>query len=223
MAVWRRHPSNIRDLEQFAKEEWSKIPAEHCKKLIDGYRKRAEQSTPEPWLKIRRGRLVMKMGGAAADRRRPFDLTSSYIGGLSTALQNAVDKSLMPVGEEDFGENKESSGNGRKSPSVFDLMISDVKEKSQQQDTKDDSILKSPEIRDDHEKIKQTNKQLDHLKNLTATMELGRSHSNRDRILQMKSHRNGSQAGRPIQVVGGSPTSVRKPLEDVTVVLAGLH
>ncbi|CAJ0958129.1 unnamed protein product [Ranitomeya imitator] len=28
------------DLEQFAKEEWSKIPAEHCKKLIDGYRKR---------------------------------------------------------------------------------------------------------------------------------------------------------------------------------------
>ncbi|CAJ0933020.1 unnamed protein product [Ranitomeya imitator] len=40
MAVWRRHPSNIRDLEQFAKEEWSKIPAEHCKKLIDGYRNR---------------------------------------------------------------------------------------------------------------------------------------------------------------------------------------
>ncbi|CAJ0940415.1 unnamed protein product [Ranitomeya imitator] len=40
MAVWRRHPSNIRDLEQFAKEEWSKIPAEHCKTLNDGYRKR---------------------------------------------------------------------------------------------------------------------------------------------------------------------------------------
>ncbi|CAJ0965038.1 unnamed protein product [Ranitomeya imitator] len=40
MAVWRRHPANIRDLEQFAKEERSKIPAEHCKKLIDGYRKR---------------------------------------------------------------------------------------------------------------------------------------------------------------------------------------
>ncbi|CAJ0938275.1 unnamed protein product [Ranitomeya imitator] len=40
MAVWRRQPSSIRDLEQFAKEEWSKIPAEHCKKLIDGYRKR---------------------------------------------------------------------------------------------------------------------------------------------------------------------------------------
>ncbi|CAJ0940166.1 unnamed protein product [Ranitomeya imitator] len=38
--VWRSRPSNIRDLEQFAKEEWSKIPTEHCKKLIDGYRKR---------------------------------------------------------------------------------------------------------------------------------------------------------------------------------------
>ncbi|XP_077135507.1 microtubule-associated protein 9 isoform X2 [Ranitomeya variabilis] len=83
------------------------------------------------------------------------------------------------VREEDFSENKESSGNGRKSPSAFDLMISDVKEKFQQQDTKDDSIVKSHEIRDDHEKIKQTNKQLDHLKNLKATMELGRSHSNR--------------------------------------------
>ncbi|CAJ0942785.1 unnamed protein product [Ranitomeya imitator] len=29
MAVWRRHTSDIRDLEQFAKEDWSKIPAEH--------------------------------------------------------------------------------------------------------------------------------------------------------------------------------------------------
>ncbi|CAJ0931177.1 unnamed protein product [Ranitomeya imitator] len=47
MAVWRRHPSNIRDLEQFAKEEWSKIPAEHCKKLIDGYRKRLPKDISE--------------------------------------------------------------------------------------------------------------------------------------------------------------------------------
>ncbi|CAJ0930824.1 unnamed protein product [Ranitomeya imitator] len=36
MAVWRRHPSNIRDLEQFAKEEWSKIPAEHYMKSYHG-------------------------------------------------------------------------------------------------------------------------------------------------------------------------------------------
>ncbi len=39
-AVGRRHPSNLNDLEQFAKEEWSKIPIERCKKLIHGYRKR---------------------------------------------------------------------------------------------------------------------------------------------------------------------------------------
>ncbi|KAI4905520.1 hypothetical protein NFI96_017283 [Prochilodus magdalenae] len=30
IAVGRRHPSNMRDLEQFAKEEWSKIPVERC-------------------------------------------------------------------------------------------------------------------------------------------------------------------------------------------------
>uniref|UniRef100_A0A8C5WJP2 Transposase n=1 Tax=Leptobrachium leishanense TaxID=445787 RepID=A0A8C5WJP2_9ANUR len=40
IAVGKRHPSNKRDLEQFAKKEWSKIPGERCKKLIDGYRKR---------------------------------------------------------------------------------------------------------------------------------------------------------------------------------------
>lgn len=39
-AVGRRPPSNLRDLKQFAKEEWSKIPVERCKNLIDGYRKR---------------------------------------------------------------------------------------------------------------------------------------------------------------------------------------
>lgn len=32
--------AEMRDLEQFAKEEWSKIPVERCKKLVDGYRKR---------------------------------------------------------------------------------------------------------------------------------------------------------------------------------------
>uniref|UniRef100_A0A8C5N469 Transposase n=1 Tax=Leptobrachium leishanense TaxID=445787 RepID=A0A8C5N469_9ANUR len=40
IAVGKRRPSNKRHLEQFAKEEWSKIPGERCKKLIDGYRKR---------------------------------------------------------------------------------------------------------------------------------------------------------------------------------------
>ena len=40
IAVGRRHPSNMIELEQFAKEELSKIPVERCKKLVDGYRKR---------------------------------------------------------------------------------------------------------------------------------------------------------------------------------------
>ncbi|CAJ0940755.1 unnamed protein product [Ranitomeya imitator] len=55
--------------------------------------KRAEQSTPvpEPWLKIRRGRLVMKMGGAAADQRRPSDRTSS---GTAPGVVLLVDLSL---------------------------------------------------------------------------------------------------------------------------------
>ena len=35
--VGRRHPSNVRDLEQLAKEEWSKIQVERCK-------------TPHSWL-----------------------------------------------------------------------------------------------------------------------------------------------------------------------------
>ena len=34
-AVGRRHPSNLRHLEQL--EKWSKIPVEKCKKLIDGF------------------------------------------------------------------------------------------------------------------------------------------------------------------------------------------
>ncbi len=38
-AVGRRHPSNLNDPEQFAKEEWSKIPVERCNTLINGYRK----------------------------------------------------------------------------------------------------------------------------------------------------------------------------------------
>ncbi|KAG2456820.1 TC1A transposase, partial [Polypterus senegalus] len=40
IAVGRRRPSNLRNLEQFAKEEWLEIPVEGCNKLVDGYRKR---------------------------------------------------------------------------------------------------------------------------------------------------------------------------------------
>ena len=37
---WEKAPfKSETHLEQLAKEEWSKIPVERCKKLIDGYRK----------------------------------------------------------------------------------------------------------------------------------------------------------------------------------------
>ena len=39
-AVGRRHPSNVGELEQFAQEEWSKLPVVRCGKLIHGWRKR---------------------------------------------------------------------------------------------------------------------------------------------------------------------------------------
>ena len=37
--VGRRHPSNLGELEQFAQEEWDKLPVERWRKLIHGYRK----------------------------------------------------------------------------------------------------------------------------------------------------------------------------------------
>ncbi|XP_075056903.1 fibrocystin-like [Mixophyes fleayi] len=46
--VSRIHPLNLRELEQLVQEEWSKLPAERCRKLIHGYRKRItsrEQNT----------------------------------------------------------------------------------------------------------------------------------------------------------------------------------
>jgi len=40
-AVWRRHPSNLRQLEQFAHEEWAKTPpVNRFRCLIDSYRNR---------------------------------------------------------------------------------------------------------------------------------------------------------------------------------------
>ena len=39
-AVWRRNPSNLRQLEQSAHEEWTRIPAERCRSLTDSYRNR---------------------------------------------------------------------------------------------------------------------------------------------------------------------------------------
>ena len=35
----RKHPSNLGKLEQFAQEEWAKLPVQRCRKLINGCRK----------------------------------------------------------------------------------------------------------------------------------------------------------------------------------------
>ncbi|CAN2388763.1 hypothetical protein PRIEUP_LOCUS16709, partial [Pristimantis euphronides] len=91
----------------------------------------------------------------------------------------------LQIEEVDGNGNKESSDNGRKSPSLFVMMISDVKEKSVQQDTKEAPVVKThegpfiAENRDDNEKIEQDPGQVDHQNNLKATFELGRVHSNR--------------------------------------------
>ena len=41
-AIGEKKLANVQELEQFAKKEWEKIPAEKCKKLIDGYKKHLE-------------------------------------------------------------------------------------------------------------------------------------------------------------------------------------
>ncbi|XP_056418107.1 microtubule-associated protein 9 [Hyla sarda] len=92
---------------------------------------------------------------------------------------------LKDLQSKEVGGNIESSGNGRKSPSLFEMMMSDVKEKSLEQDSKDLFIVKSHEKqsfceeRDGNEKTQQKERQLDHQKDLKATLDLGRSQSNR--------------------------------------------
>lgn len=44
-AIGKRKPSNIQEVEQFAKAEWEKIPSERCKKLIGGYQERLEAAS----------------------------------------------------------------------------------------------------------------------------------------------------------------------------------
>lgn len=38
IAVHKRKPSNLNELQQYCKEEWTKIPVERCRSLIEGYR-----------------------------------------------------------------------------------------------------------------------------------------------------------------------------------------
>ena len=40
--VMARKPTNLTQLESFAKEEWAEIPQETCRKLVDTYRNRLE-------------------------------------------------------------------------------------------------------------------------------------------------------------------------------------
>ena len=37
IAVQQRHPSNLKELEQFCLEEWAKLPVVTCAKLIETY------------------------------------------------------------------------------------------------------------------------------------------------------------------------------------------
>ncbi len=41
-AISVNNPTNVQELEQLAKEEWEKITADKCKKLIDGFKKRLD-------------------------------------------------------------------------------------------------------------------------------------------------------------------------------------
>ncbi len=41
-AIREKNPANAQALEQIAKEEWEKITAEKCKKLLDGFKKRLD-------------------------------------------------------------------------------------------------------------------------------------------------------------------------------------
>lgn len=40
LTVWRRHPSNLRQLEQFSHKEWTKLPVDRCRGLIESNRNR---------------------------------------------------------------------------------------------------------------------------------------------------------------------------------------
>lgn len=42
MAVHRRFPSNLMELERCCKEEWAKLPKDRCAKLVASYSKRLE-------------------------------------------------------------------------------------------------------------------------------------------------------------------------------------
>ena len=42
IAVHKRSPSDLKELEQFCKEEWAKLPVGRCRKLVEGYPRRLQ-------------------------------------------------------------------------------------------------------------------------------------------------------------------------------------
>ncbi|CAJ0931603.1 unnamed protein product [Ranitomeya imitator] len=84
--------SSLSDFEAVTEEEYFALPLN----MADKVRCAGNRS-----VKTRRGRHPKKMGGpgprSPSDQNRTGTATGGYIGGLSTALQNAVDKPLMPV------------------------------------------------------------------------------------------------------------------------------
>ncbi|CAJ0938904.1 unnamed protein product [Ranitomeya imitator] len=84
MAVWRRHPSNIRHLEQFAKEEWSKIPAEHYK-LNEDNTKEFETLNQSEF------DLLLNHVGLAAENLSESKAFSKFLLVLLTSKKNLVE------------------------------------------------------------------------------------------------------------------------------------
>ncbi|XP_075054426.1 microtubule-associated protein 9 [Mixophyes fleayi] len=93
----------------------------------------------------------------------------------------------LDMGEVDGHGSPEPHGSGRKSPSVFEMMMVDVKEKSIKQEKKDPIHMENHEIRsssdqyiwDNDGRLKHGQQQLDHQKNSEVSSELGQSKSNR--------------------------------------------
>ncbi|CAJ0928927.1 unnamed protein product [Ranitomeya imitator] len=123
MAVWRRHPSNIRDLEQFAKEEWSKIPAEHCKKLIDAT---FMISTKTPYIYARLADSALLDCAFTVDHRADVSITWTYQGRGSQEVKllsyNGHTKKLEYM-KKDFYMQVEELENGNASLLVNNLAM----------------------------------------------------------------------------------------------------
>ncbi|CAJ0924867.1 unnamed protein product [Ranitomeya imitator] len=96
-------PEKQRRLEEAAqRREQKKMEKKQMKMKQIKVKAMADKVRRSRGVKTRRGCHGMKMGGPGVDLRHPFDQNAAgpplgNIGGLSTALQNAVDKPLMTL------------------------------------------------------------------------------------------------------------------------------